>query len=120
MRSRVAFLLVLMLLTSSFGALAACAGWEGSAADRMACCEHHQDGCDTQLAADRCCGGGEQAQQPSAQASLAAFDAAPIALLPRLLYAPAAPLFGLPATGAMRSDTLPVSPPHLLDTVLLI
>jgi hypothetical protein len=58
---RVTALILLMMLSPLTYASAACTGWSGSAADRMACCQRSGDGC-ASLSADDCCAEGEQRQ----------------------------------------------------------
>ena len=111
----------MFVLAGPLGSLATCAGWEMSAAARMACCRDRHDGCEGQLAADRCCGGGEQAQQPTSQVTAALVPVARIALLPcavdvPILIRPAV----AGATIISRSVTLPPHPPHLRQDVLLL
>ena len=57
---------LLMMLTGSISAPVTCAGWEGSAANRLACCKRAQHvACHEQATADDCCAGQEQSRQPA-------------------------------------------------------
>lgn len=58
---RVAAIALLVVMAPVTYAAAACAGWSNSAAERMACCQRSNHGCDS-LAADGCCADGEQRQ----------------------------------------------------------
>jgi len=86
----------------------------------MACCERHEDACDSQLAADRCCGGGEQAQQPTLQTAAADTAGAFVTLLPQVWSRSSEPILVAPSEHRSHSQIQPHAPPHLLDTVLLI
>ena len=67
---------LLMMLTGSISAPVTCAGWEGSAANRLACCKRAQHvTCQEQATADDCCAGQEQSRQP-------AFTIAPLSATP--------------------------------------
>lgn len=112
---------MVLLLAGPAGVLTTCAGWEGSAAERMACCEKHDGHCGGQLAADRCCGGGEQAQQPTLQTTGAAAAGTFVSLLPVAWTAGSSEPILVLASGLRRpAETLPHAPPHLLHAVLLI
>jgi len=50
----------------TLGAPITCAGWENSAAGRMACCRHaHPETSSDQTVADACCAQHEQSRQPA-------------------------------------------------------
>jgi len=63
--------LLAMLLTSTLGAPATCAGWDASSAERRECCQraHHQH-CHDQTSADSCCAGHEQGRHAVSAVSL--------------------------------------------------
>ncbi|HXG54951.1 MAG TPA: hypothetical protein VNJ03_06180 [Vicinamibacterales bacterium] len=56
---RFAAIALLLVMTPVAYATATCAGWSGSAADRMACCKQ-EGAAKTSAAADDCCADGEQ------------------------------------------------------------
>ena len=64
MRRLVAAILAVFVFAGGLAAAADCAGWQPTPAERMACCLKAHDGCHDQRAADACCAGSEQAQQP--------------------------------------------------------
>ena len=69
--------IVLIVLFGGIAAPATCSGWETSASDRMACCKRAQHvSCNEQNAADDCCAGQEQSQQPGSSIATA-LQAAP-------------------------------------------
>ncbi len=67
-------------------ASALCAGWSGSAAERMACCERAEAGC-ASVAADECCADGEQRQNQETVTAVpvttAVAQSQPVPALPR-------------------------------------
>jgi hypothetical protein len=65
MRRVLAALVAVFIVANALTAVAACAGWEFSAAARMACCMRAHDGCPDQMSADACCARSEQAHQPT-------------------------------------------------------
>ena len=76
-----------MMLTGSISAPVTCAGWEGSAANRLACCKRAQHAaCHEQATADDCCAGQEQSRQP-------AFTIAPPSATPPQVVAGCVPAF---------------------------
>ncbi len=58
---RLAAITLLVVLAPLTYASVACAGWSGSAAERMACCQRSGDACAT-MSADDCCADEEQRQ----------------------------------------------------------
>ena len=66
---RLAAITLLVALAPLTYASAACAGWSGSAAQRMACCQRSGDACPS-LSADDCCADGEQRQNVEMGAAL--------------------------------------------------
>lgn len=56
--SRVLAVIVLVAMAPLGHVAAACVGWSGSAAQRMACCRSAGDGC-TAVSADGCCAHGQ-------------------------------------------------------------
>jgi hypothetical protein len=72
-------------LVSLFALLAvspwlACAGWQGSASDRHACCAKLTDACPDQASADACCAQKESGNNPSQAARVQADGS--VAILP--------------------------------------
>lgn len=68
LRRAIAILMLIALAPVAHAALA-CAGWSGSPAERMACCDREGAGCDS-LFADSCCADGEQRQNIETPAAL--------------------------------------------------
>ena len=120
MRRRIAACL-LAVVGVSIATPVTCAGWQPRADERLACCQRAaHDHCKDQRAADDCCAGAEQQQQP---AQVMATSAMPSILA--LAFAPAS--FGSLAaapTSARHSDpffTLPPdSPPGFFGPPLRI
>jgi hypothetical protein len=61
-REAVSLVLLILLGVAPAVAFVDCAGWQDSAADRMACCVRTHDDCVTQAAADDCCSATEQSR----------------------------------------------------------
>jgi hypothetical protein len=81
MQRVVASLLALVWVAGSLAAAADCAGWQPTAAARMACCLNASDRCPDQLSADACCARSEQAHLPTATVMFGT-DSAPRVPLP--------------------------------------
>ena len=123
MRRLVATSLLLLLLFGSLKGISNCAGWQGSAAARMACCLKAHDDCPpSQSAADACCARTEQATQGVRVVAANPDDGTPA-------MAATASLFGLiPADDdrhahsmiATRSDRPPGSSPPARHSILRI
>ena len=111
-----------MLAVLSIASPVTCAGWEERARDRMACCQRAGHGhCDDQRAADACCAGGEQREQPGTQA--AGTLPAPLFQLIALLPAPldgSEPGLAMVRYPGRRLAPLPASPPGFFGPPLRI
>ena len=66
---RITAMVLLLALAAASPAVALCAGWAGSAAERMACCDHDASGC-TSVSSDSCCADGEARQNVETTAAL--------------------------------------------------
>jgi hypothetical protein len=88
MRRLVAGSLLLLLMFSGVKELSDCAGWQSSAAARMACCEKANDNCPrSQMAADACCARSEQAKQPSSVVAASTDAGVPVLYAVPMLFA---------------------------------
>src|SRR5690349_5020135 len=128
MRTRLAVIMTALWMVAQVTAAAQmCAGWQSSAAARMACCKAAAHSCPHrgQNAADQCCAKGEQSQQrftakdtthlakPVLVAIAIADTLAP--LLPQSPH-----LAARPAYVASSHLTTPHAPPHVLFSVFRI
>jgi hypothetical protein len=105
--------MLLMMLSPLTYASAACTGWSGSAADRMACCQRSGDGC-ASLSADDCCADGEQRQNVEQVAAVLITRGATVShAIPAVAPRPRS-FVPDPVSLTERPDT------YLLDSVLLI
>lgn len=110
---RLTAIMLLVMLAPVTYAGAACAGWSGSAAERMACCLRAEGGC-ASVSADDCCGSREQRQNLEAVAVVLVIPAATVSqLLPMVLRVPRSFILD-PRSLAERPHT------YLLDSVFLI
>jgi hypothetical protein len=127
MRTRLALIMtVLWVAIQMTTAAQTCAGWQSSAAARMACCKASAHACphEGQNAADRCCAQGEEGRQrftASASTYLAKPAPAVVPVLDMLLPSSfASPRFV--AARSYDSSTLatPHASPHVLFSVFRI
>jgi len=110
---RLTAIVLLMVLAPVTYANVACAGWAGSAAERMACCLRADDACES-VSADDCCADGEQRQTlETVVAVLVTPGAATSEPLPAVFRRPRSFVLD-PRSLAARPDT------YLLDSVFLI
>jgi hypothetical protein len=112
-------LAAVVIVALSFSAASmTCAGWQVTAAARMACCLSAHDGCVDQVAADACCARTEESQQPL----VFAMPATPV---PVVTVALAPPHLNQPTRHAaaiafeLALQRYPHTPPFL-STILLV
>jgi hypothetical protein len=127
MRTRLALIMTVLWVALQATTMAqTCAGWQNSAAERMACCKAAAHACPHrgQSAADECCAKGEEGQQRFT-ANASTHLAKPVPVVVAILDMLAPPLLASPQFIAARSYdsstlTAPHASPHVLFSVFRI